>query len=227
MVASKQEATGLYSTSFLVLTSPVRRRSLGRHHRPSWHGRARVRRRGRSRGRPGRVHAAGRQGARSVPAAVQRRLDTRPADPPGKRVHGPVRERPSSAARRHRTGGAGPVALTPGTRRWPGTRCLATDATAGALADGRLTSSGLGVSLAEAWATPLVTPRRFALSLAHAIHRRRSDSRELLHEHCHSDGVGRDDAVARSSLASYTSDKAGRLTKSLLADLIMPGLNPP
>ena len=121
----------------------------------------------------------------------------------------------------------------------PGTRGLATDATASALADGRLTSSRLGVSLGEAWTTPLVTPRRFALSLAataaaspehrghvrHAItlglrttpHTDAAQILELLHELCHSDEVSIDDAVARSSLASYTSGKSGRLAKSLLA----------
>ena len=118
------------------------------------------------------------------------------------------------------------------------TRGLATDATARALADGRLTSGRLGVSLAEAWATPLVTPRRLALSLAataaispdHRGHVRRAitlglhspphtDAAQILEPlpSCHSDGVGIDDGVARSSLASYTSGKAGRLAKSLLA----------
>jgi hypothetical protein len=116
---------------------------------------------------------------------------------------------------------------------------LDTDATDGAPADGRLTSSRLGVSLSEAWATPLVTPRRFALSLAataatspehrghvrHAItlglrttpHTDAAQILELLHELRHTDGVGIDDGAARSSLASYTSGKAGRLAKSLLA----------
>lgn len=40
---------------------------------------------------------------------------------------------------------------------------------------------------------------------------------ELLHELCHADGVGVDDSDARATLASYTSGKAGRLAKNLLA----------
>jgi hypothetical protein len=121
----------------------------------------------------------------------------------------------------------------------PGIRGLAVDTTAQALTDGCLSSSTLGASLGEAWASPLVTPRRFALSLATAAaistesrqHVRaalmlglrtppRADVAsilELLHELCHADAVGVDDHEARSSLASYTRGKAGRLAKSLLA----------
>jgi hypothetical protein len=105
-----------------------------------------------------------------------------------------------------------------------------------ALADGRLTSSRLGVSLAEGWTTPLVTPAdslsllpppprlnrghvRHAITLALRTtpHTDAAQILELLHELCHADGVGIDDGAARSSLASYTSGKAGRLAKSLLA----------
>jgi hypothetical protein len=121
----------------------------------------------------------------------------------------------------------------------PGIRGLAADAAGQALADRRLTADGLGASLAEAWSSPLVTPRRYALSLAAAAHassqirslvgraitfglraKPHTDAAqilELLHELCHADGAGIDDPDARSTLASYTSGKAGRLAKSLLA----------
>jgi hypothetical protein len=116
---------------------------------------------------------------------------------------------------------------------------LAADATAQALADGRLTPRALGESLAGAWATPLTTPRRFALSLAVAAagspqnrglvrqaitlglhakpHTDAAQILELLHELCHADGAGIDDSEARASIGSYASGKAGRLAKSLLA----------
>ena len=121
----------------------------------------------------------------------------------------------------------------------PGIRGLAADATSRALADGRLTPEVLGAALADAWSTPLVTPRRYALSLAAAAgtssemrglvrqaltlglrakpHTDAAQILELLHELCHADGVGVDDPDTRSSLASYTSGKAGRLAKNLLA----------
>jgi hypothetical protein len=118
-------------------------------------------------------------------------------------------------------------------------RGLAADAAGQALADGRLTPNALGASLAGAWSTPLVTPRRYTLSLAaaaqassqtqglvrHAItfglrerpHTDAAQILELLHEICHADATGIEDPGARSTLASYTSGKAGRLARSLLA----------
>ena len=121
----------------------------------------------------------------------------------------------------------------------PGIRGLATDATARALADGRLAADELGAALADAWPSALFTPRRFALSLAaaagtsaehrhlvrHAVvrgfrarpHADAASLLELLHELCHADGVGVDDVAARTSLAELETGKAGRLAKSLLA----------
>ncbi len=56
------------------------REPLGRGHRPSWNGRARVRRRGQGRGRRGRVHGACCQGAGSVSGSVQCGLGARSVD---------------------------------------------------------------------------------------------------------------------------------------------------
>jgi hypothetical protein len=121
----------------------------------------------------------------------------------------------------------------------PGIRGLAADAAGHALADGRLAPNALGASLADAWSSPLVTPRRYALALAAASHassqirglvrqamtfglraKPHTDAAQILehlYEVCHADATGIEDPDARSTLASYTSGKAGRLAKSLLA----------
>jgi hypothetical protein len=121
----------------------------------------------------------------------------------------------------------------------PGIRGLAGDIAARALTDGRLAASALGAALGEAWGTPLVTPRRFALSLASAgavsdesrarirealvlglrtrPHADAAQVLELLHELCHAEEVGVADAQARAALESYKSGKAGRIAKGLLA----------
>ena len=121
----------------------------------------------------------------------------------------------------------------------PGIRGLAADATAQALADGRLDPGALGTALGEAWATPLVTPRRFAVSLASVAavsaesrrgvreamtlafretpHADAAQVLELLHELCHADDADVADPEARTTLASYASGKSGRLARRLLA----------